>query len=296
MRIVTRPDFDGIVCAALLMEVFEITEPVLWVEPVKINNKAVEIKEGDILANLPYDERCSFWFDHHFTNSVDADFKGEYRLAPSAAGIIYDHFRNDYKKNFDKLIRETDRIDSARLTQEEIILPKTNKFVLLSFTIKGNNMENEAYWNKVVELIRTKDIDEIIEDKDVKLRIKKEIDNDLRYKEYLIEHTSIENGVSITDFRPFVSVPSGNRFLVFSLFPDTYVNVKIRNSDEKDGKVILSVGHSIFNRKCRVHCGKLVARFGGGGHFGAGSCSCDEGVFEDSKDSIISTLKKNTEI
>jgi len=296
MRIVTRPDFDGIVCAALLMEVLDITEPVLWVEPVKINNREVEIKDGDILANLPYDERCSLWFDHHFTNSVNADFKGEFRLAPSAAGIIYDYYKDDFKKNFNKLIRETDRIDSARLTQEEILLPKTNPFVLLSFTIKGNNLVNEAYWNNVVKLIRTKEIEEIIDDTDVKLRIKMEIENDLRYKEYLIEHTTVEEGVSITDFRPFVSVPSGNRFLVFSLFPDTYANIKIRNSDDKDRKVILSAGHSIFNRKCRVHCGKLVSRFGGGGHFGAGSCSCDEAAFEKSKGIIISTLVQNAEI
>ncbi len=296
MRIVTRPDFDGIVCAALLKEVLDISEPVLWVEPVKINNRKVEIREGDILANLPYDERCSLWFDHHFTNSVSADFKGEFRIAPSAAGIIYNYYRDDFKRNFDKLVRETDRIDSARLTQEEILLPKTNPFVLLSFTIKGNNMENEAYWNRVVELLRTKDIDEIITDNDVKVRINREIENDLRYKEYLIEHTVLDEGVSITDFRPFVSVPSGNRFLVFSLFPDTYVNIKIRNSDDNDGKVIISVGHSIFNRKCRVHCGKLVARFGGGGHFGAGSCSCDQKVLENSKDLIISTLRQNAEI
>ena len=29
MRIVTRPDFDGVVCAALLYETEQITEPVL---------------------------------------------------------------------------------------------------------------------------------------------------------------------------------------------------------------------------------------------------------------------------
>jgi len=296
MRIVTRPDFDGIVCAALLREVFEITEPVLWVEPVKINNREVDIRNGDILANLPYDERCSYWFDHHFTNSVDADFKGEFRLAPSAAGIIYDHFRGKIDKNFDKLVRETDRIDSAHLTQEEILIPRTNPFVMLSFTVKGSNLSNESYWNKLVELLRNREIEDVIVDPDVKARIRSEIENDLRYKEYLMEHTTVENGVSITDFRPFVTVPSGNRFLVFSLFPETYVNVKIRNSEEEGGKVIASVGHSIFNRKCRVHCGKLVARFGGGGHFGAGSCSCTEKVFEDSIGSIISILRENAEI
>ncbi len=296
MRIVTRPDMDGIVCATLLMDVFDITEPILWVEPVKINNGEAEIREGDIIANLPFDERCSWWFDHHFTNSVDADFKGEFRLALSAAGIIYDHFRDDFKRNYDKLVRETDRIDSARLTREEILLPKNNHFVMLSFTIKGNNEGNESYWNKVVDLLRTEEIEDIIEENEVKERIHREIENDLKYKKHLLKYTSISDGISITDFRSLNTIPSGNRFLVFSLFPDTYVNLKIRNLDDKKGHIILSIGHSIFNRKCRVHCGKLVARFGGGGHLGAGSCSCKEDIFENSKDTILSILKKNVEI
>jgi len=296
MRIVTRPDMDGIVCATLLMEVFEITEPTLWVEPVKINNKEAGIKEGDIIANLPFDNRCSWWFDHHFTNSIGFDFKGEFRIALSAAGIIYDYFRDDFTRNYDKLVRETDRIDSARLTREEILLPGNNPYVMLSFTIKGNNEGNESYWNKVVDLLRTEEIGDIIEEREVKDRIQKVIENDLEYKKYLLKYTTIYDGISITDFRPLTSIPSGNRFLVFSLFPDTYVNMKIRNLEEKKGHIILSIGHSIFNRKCRVHCGKLVARFGGGGHLGAGSCSCEEEVFENSKDSILSILKKNVEI
>jgi len=296
VRIVTRPDFDGIVCAVLLMDVFDITEPVLWVEPVKINKREVSIKEGDIIANLPFEERCSWWFDHHFTNSVKNDFRGEFRLAPSAAGIIYDYFRQDFKKNYDKLVRETDRIDSARLTQEEVLLPRTNPYVMLSFTVKGSNKENEGYWNRLVRLLREHEIDHIIEDSEVKSRIDEEIANDLRYKEYLLEHTSIENGVSITDFRPFVSVPSGNRFLVFSLFPETYVNLKIRYAEEPNDRVVVSVSHSIFNRKCRVHCGKLVTKFGGGGHLGAGSFSCEEEIFENSRELMISILKENSEI
>lgn len=296
MRIVTRPDMDGIVCATLLMEVFEITEPTLWVEPVKINNKDVEIKEGDIIANLPYDKRCSWWFDHHFTNSVDVDFKGEFRIAHSAAGIVYDYFRDDFERNYDKLVRETDRIDSARLTREEILLPRNNPFVMLSFTIKGKNEGNESYWNKVVDLLRTEEIEDIIQEKEVKERIHKEIENDLEYKKYLLKYTTIYGGISITDFRPLSKIPSGNRFLVFSLFPDTYVNMKIRKHEEKKGCIILSIGHSIFNRKCRVHCGKLVARFGGGGHLGAGSCSCEEDIFDNSRDTILAILKKNVEI
>ncbi|MBW2563261.1 MAG: exopolyphosphatase, partial [Deltaproteobacteria bacterium] len=70
MRIVTRPDFDGVVCAALLYETEEITEPVKWVEPSDIQKGMIEIRTGDIIANLPYNEKCSLWFDHHYTNTI----------------------------------------------------------------------------------------------------------------------------------------------------------------------------------------------------------------------------------
>ena len=88
MRIVTRPDFDGLVCAVLLFEAENITEPVKWVEPHEIQKKLVDIKDGDIMANLPYDERCSMWFDHHYSNMIDKTFEGSFGIAPSAAGVV----------------------------------------------------------------------------------------------------------------------------------------------------------------------------------------------------------------
>jgi uncharacterized UPF0160 family protein len=96
MRIVTRPDFDGVVCAVLLHDVETITEPVKWVEPGDVQRGLVEIHAGDIIANLPYDDRCTMWFDHHFTNRIDKPFKGAFREAPSAAGIIYDFYPNQF--------------------------------------------------------------------------------------------------------------------------------------------------------------------------------------------------------
>ncbi len=70
MRIVTRPDFDGIVCAVLLTEALAIQQPVKWIEPSALQRGLVEIREGDILANLPYNDKCTLWFDHHYTNRI----------------------------------------------------------------------------------------------------------------------------------------------------------------------------------------------------------------------------------
>ncbi|MEN8152826.1 MAG: exopolyphosphatase [Acidobacteriota bacterium] len=296
MRIVTRPDFDGIVCAALLKDALNIDKPVLWIEPGEINNGTARIKKGDILANLPFHKNCSLWFDHHYTNSIQDDFKGEFRIAPSAAGIIHNYYLKKFTKNYSKLVRETDRIDSARLTLEEVLRPVGNPYVMLSFTINSRMGDDHLYWDRIVELLRNEDMEDILNDKEVSKRVEAEIENDRKYKEYLQKYTGVEGNVSVTDFRKLDFSPSGNRFLVFSLFPDTYANLKIRNNNMEKGKVILSIGHSIFNRKCRVHCGKITARFGGGGHFGAGSCCCESKIFDKSVESIISVLNKNVEI
>jgi len=88
MRIVTRPDFDGIVCAILLSEALDISEPVKWVEPNAMQRGVVEIREGDIIANLPYSDKCTLWFDHHYTNRIYDAFEGVFKIAPSAAGLL----------------------------------------------------------------------------------------------------------------------------------------------------------------------------------------------------------------
>ncbi|MBF0574073.1 MAG: exopolyphosphatase, partial [Desulfamplus sp.] len=62
MRIVTRPDFDGIVCAVIILEAHTKELPIVWIEPAEVQNGSADIKSGDIMANLPFDERCSVWF------------------------------------------------------------------------------------------------------------------------------------------------------------------------------------------------------------------------------------------
>ena len=124
MRIVTRPDFDGVVCAVLLHDVEEITAPVKWVEPGDVQKGQVEIRGDDIIANLPYDDRCALWFDHHYTNRIDTPFNGAYREAPSAAGIIYAHYPGKFPESRGVIVAAADKIDSADLTLDEVQKPE----------------------------------------------------------------------------------------------------------------------------------------------------------------------------
>lgn len=293
MRIVTRPDFDGIVCAVLLCEVFDIREPVKWVEPNALQKGRVEVHSQDIVANLPYDENCALWFDHHYTNRINKPFKGVFKIAPSAAGLIFEHYKDRFKRDYNELVQAADKIDSADLTLDEVLHPEKYDYVMLSMTVSNDGEPDEAYWNMLIELLRKFDIQQVIEDPEVYKHCQSMLVQDEIYIAYLKENTELIKHVSITDFRPFTKPPIGNRFLVYSLFPDTFVNLKIRYEDKKKDRVAVHVGHSIFNPKCHVNVGLMLADFEGGGHRGAGSTRFQATKSEEYIPKMIDTLLKN---
>ncbi|MCP5107648.1 MAG: exopolyphosphatase [bacterium] len=308
MRIISRPDFDGIVCAALLYDALDIDQPVQWVEPNDMQSGEVEIRKGDIIANLSYNKNCTLWFDHHVSNQREKDFDGVFELAPSAACLIFDFFNHfDYKKNpgnvgksvkkfqrdYTELIEATDRIDAAQLTIDEVLHPENYPYIAISMTILSHESKDESYWNHLVDLLRKHDIREVIKDPEVQRRHKAAIEKDKKYAKLVERNTTVNNHVSITDFRQFKKMPTGNRFLVFCIFPESLVNVKIRYHDYDSDLVIVSVGHNIFNRRSTVNTGLLCAKFGGGGHFGAGSCGFSREKIDEFLPVILETLHKN---
>ena len=294
MRIVTRPDFDGIVCAVLLQDLEIGAGPICWIEPGAIQNRQVEIKEGDILANLPYHENCSMWFDHHYTNRIPGEFNGAFAIAPSAAGVIYTYYRNRFGDKFSELVRQADKIDSADLSENEVIFPESNPFVLLSMTISGRSKSDEPYWNSVVELLREKTMDHVMGDPEVKKKCDQVVARNRVYKDQLMECTTVQGPVAVTDFRNCDKTPEGNRFLAYTLFKDAVVSVKIRYDQDDRNHIILSVGHSIFNKNCQVNAGLLLSKFNGGGHFGAAACRFHKDFSDSYIPEIVETLKRNT--
>jgi hypothetical protein len=293
MRIVTRPDFDGIVCAVLLYEALDINEPVVWVEPNDVQKGLVNIQNGDIVANLPYSEGCALWFDHHFTNQIDKPFEGAFRIAPSAAGIIFQYYQSRFQRDYSELVQAADKIDSANLTLDEVLHPEKYPYVLLSLTISNEIQPNEPYWNRLVELFSEYDIHQVLENAEVKQYCQNVVTQNDRYLGFLQEHTRLNQQVSITDFRPFDNPPGGNRFLVYSLFPESAVNVRIRYEGCNKDTVVVNVGHSIFNPKCNVNVGLMLAQFDGGGHRGAGSTRLSAGKADEGIQQIIDCLVEN---
>ena len=293
MRIVTRPDFDGIVCAVLLFETLDIKDPVIWVEPSHVQKGLVDIQNEDIIANLPYDARCAFWFDHHYTNQIDTPFKGAFKIAPSAAGIIFDYYKNRLQRDYSELVQAADKIDSAALTLDEVLHPENYPYVLLSLTVSNEDQPDEPYWNKLIELFRKYDIRQVLKDPEVERHCQSVVAHNDRYVDFLKKHTFLNQNVAITDLRTLDKPPGGNRFLVYSLFPESIVNMRIRYQDKKKEVIVVNVGHSIFNPNCKVNVGLMLAHFDGGGHRGAGSARFHVSKADEFIPEIIDILLKN---
>jgi hypothetical protein len=296
MRIVTRPDFDGIVCAALLYDVEDITAPILWVQPSDIQKGLVPLEQNDIIANLPFSEGCKLWFDHHISNRPKGPITGAFEIMPSAARVIFNHYKGRFKKDYDMLIQQTDDIDSANLTSDQVRHPERYPHVLLSMTISGQNPKDAPYWNNLVQLLRRIPIQDIIADSEVETRCKETVAQNIVYENLLSKHTHCSRHVAVTDFRPLWPPPEGNRFLVYSLYPETSVSVKIRYADPDLKNINISVGRSIFNKTCRVNVGMMLSQFGGGGHSGAGACNFPAIYSDEYISNILNILDDNQEM
>ena len=275
MRLVTRGDLDGLTCA-LLICLNEKIEDILLVHPQAITDGKVEIHSTDIVANLPYQPGCAMWFDHHHHTATvaapDEEFRGAFGAAPSAARLIYEYYGGkSAMAQFDELVRETDRLDSADLRRDDIESPQG--YIKLGFTIDSRSGLGafEDYFMKLLGLLlENRPIEEILAHPEVKRRTDLLEQADARFRDALQKCSRLDANVIVTDFRPLDQVPMGNRFLVYALYPDANVSVRLQWGPDK-AHVMMTLGHSIFNRTCKTNVGELAARYGGGGHAGAGS-------------------------
>ena len=274
MRLVTRGDLDGLTCAVLL-SVNEDIESIVLIHPQDITDGRADIRPGDVVANLPYHPACAMWFDHHMhtaTTHLPGQFKGAFADAPSAARLVYEYYGGEAAMpEFAELVRETDRLDSANLTPEDVIA--SQRYIKLGFTIDGRSGLGtfETYFTHLVTLLKMGlSIERLLEDFSIARRCEVIESEDESFREDLKQWSRVDGNVVITDFRQLDHPPIGNRFLVYALFPEANVSMRLHWGPKRAYPMLL-LGHSIFNRTCKTNVGELAARYGGGGHRGAGS-------------------------
>ena len=282
MRLVTRSDFDGLACAVLLNKV-GIIDSYKFVHPKDLQDGLIEIDENDCLANVPFVKGCGLWFDHHLSenerNAYEGQYNGRSEIKPSCARVIYEYYGGEKTfKGLEYFVESVDKVDSANLTIDDILNPKD--YVLLGFIMdprtglgrfRDFTISNYSLMEKMIDWCANLSIDEILHLPDVVERLDLYYEQTEKFKEMVKEHTTVIGKTIFTDLRGLSTIYTGNRFLIYSLYPDCNLSVWIVSGRAGEG-CSCAVGYSILNRTCRINVGSLMLKYGGGGHKAVGTC------------------------
>ena len=282
-RLVTRSDFDGLVCAMLFRELKVVNE-VSFAHPKDVQDGLVDLSENDITANLPYDPRVQRAFDHHASERTRVtDPPPNYVNdpdAPSAASVIYNYYggANAFPELSPEILAAVDKADSAQFTQEEVLHP--TGWALLNFIMDSRTglgrfrkfrVSNYELMTDLIDYCRDHTIEEILALPDVVERIELLEEHEEPFREQIRRCTTVHGNLSVLDLREEETIYVGNRFLIYALYPDTNISMHVFWGKQKKNTVF-AVGKSIFNKTSKTKIGDLMLKYGGGGHDAAGTC------------------------
>jgi len=297
MRLVTRADLDGLTCGVLLSEC-EKLDAVELANAEDVTERRIAIGPKDIIANLPYHPSCGMWFDNHLLTDAKAmpatGFKGRYGKAPSAARLVYEHYLPTHPalSRHQTLLAETDRLDSAQLTVDDVVSP--SGYVLLGLTLDSRTGLGSlrGYFDELLPAVRDRPIAEVLALHSVRERAARMREQDQAFRDAARARSKLDGDVVLTDFRDLDPIPIGNRFLIFTLFPEASAAVRVQWAVDRK-RVAVSAGRSILNRSSRANIGVLMSLYGGGGHAGAGACLLTPADADARIAEIVGALKRN---
>lgn len=303
MRLLTRSDFDGLACAVLLREV-GLVEAYRFVHPKDVQDGKVEVTANDVLANVPYAAGCGLWFDHHHSEQGRAahsgSFEGAFRQAPSCARVIWDYYggRERFSDRLEPLMQAVDRADSANLTVSDIEDPR--EWILLSYVMdprtglgryRDYRISNYQLMEELVERCRSMQISEILELPDVRERLARYHEQTDLFREMVRRNAAVHGNVVVIDLRNEPEIFAGNRFVVYTMYPEGNVSLQVMWG-LKQQNTVFTAGHSITNRTCRTNIGELMLRYGGGGHRGVGTCQVPHEEAEGVLSELVEQLRE----
>lgn len=305
-RLVTRSDFDGLVCAMLLKEL-DLVGEIKFVHPKDVQDGKVELSENDITTNLPFDKRVGLAFDHHeseLLRNKPEEYEGKYIIegdAKSAARVVYNYYggAEKFKRVSEEIMLAVDKGDSADFTEDEILHP--TGWVLMNFLMDARTglgrfrefrISNYDLMMELIDYCVDHDIDQVLELPDVKERVDMYFEQQELFVEQLKRITKIHDKVAVIDLRNEETIYTGNRFMVYALWPEVEISVHVAWGFRKQNTAVM-IGKSIINKSSNFNIGELCLSYGGGGHANAGTCQLDNDVVDGELPTIISKLNGN---
>ena len=283
-RLVTRSDFDGLVCAVLLRHLGLIGD-ITFVHPKDVQDGQVEVGPTDILTNLPYAPGAHMVFDHHHSETLRIGGDAANHVidpdAPSAARVIYDHYggAERFPNVSDELMQAVDQADSAQYDIEDILQPVG--WTLLNFLMDSRTglgrfrqfrISNYQLMMQLLDAcIQHQSVDEILALPDVSERAELFREQQQLFVEQLRRVSHVEGDVVVVDLREEDIIFAGNRFMIYALYPEARVSIHVIWGKQKLNTVF-AVGRSILDRTSPTDIGSVMLEYGGGGHLAAGTC------------------------
>lgn len=300
-RLVTRSDFDGLVCAVLLRHL-DLIDDILFVHPKDMQDGKIVITARDITTNLPYVAGAHLVFDHHLSETIRNTGRRENHIihpeAPSAARVVYDHYggARTFPAAWNTMMAAVDKGDSARFTREEVLDPQG--WDLLNFLMDARTglgrfhdfrISNYQLMMDLIGHCATQDIEQLMALPDVVERSTLYREHSARCKEQIRRCARVDGNLVVLDLRGESVIYAGNRFIIYALFPETNISIHVLWG-VKQQNTVFATGKSILNRSSNTNIGALMLEYGGGGHENAGTCQVDNEVAEEVLGALVKRI------
>jgi nanoRNase/pAp phosphatase (c-di-AMP/oligoRNAs hydrolase) len=304
-RLVTRSDFDGLVCAVLLKEQGIIDE-FTFVHPKDMQDGKIAISARDVTTNLPYVPGCHLAFDHHASETTRLGASPPKNLiidpkAPSAARVVYNHFggASGFARVSAELMDAVDKSDSAQFSLDEILEPRG--WVLLNYLMdartglgrfKDFRVSNYQLMMELIDYCRDHSIEQILALPDVKERADLYREHQAKAKEQIQRCAKVHKNLLVLDLRNEDVIYATNRFTVYAMYPDCNISIHALWG-LKQQNTAFAIGKSIVNRSSKTNVGELCLKYGGGGHQNAGTCQVENDKAEKVLGELIEQITKD---
>ncbi|EKO3656672.1 exopolyphosphatase [Vibrio metschnikovii] len=282
-RLVTRSDFDGLVCAVLLKQL-ELIDEIKFVHPKDMQDGLIEITEHDIVTNLPYVKEAHMVFDHHLSETIRNQGARPNHVidpnAPSAARVVWDHYggKSVFPERWIEMMAAVDKGDSAQFTRDEVL--DSQSWNLLNFLMdartglgrfKEFRVSNYNLMMNLIENCCTQSIEQILALPDVQERVELYREHEVKFKEQIQRCGKVYRNLVLLDLTNEEVIYAGNRFIIYALFPHCNISIhKMWGFQQQN--IVFATGKSIFDRSSKTNVGALMLKYGGGGHHAAGTC------------------------
>jgi nanoRNase/pAp phosphatase (c-di-AMP/oligoRNAs hydrolase) len=296
-RLVTRSDFDGLICAVLLKEL-DLIEEIKFVHPKDMQDELIEITDNDITTNLPYVKGVHLAFDHHLSETIRNGKQDNHIIdpeAPSAARVVYDYYggAERFPASWNEMMEAVDKGDAAQFNRNEILNPEG--WVLMNFLMDARTglgrfrdftVSNYQLMMDLIDCCKDHNIDYILELPDVQERVKLFKEHEQAAKEQITRCTTVYGNLAVLDLRKEETIYAVNRFMIYALYPECNISIHVMWG-MKQQNTVFAIGKSILNRTSETNVGELCLSYNGGGHMNAGTCQvANEGCEQNLTDII----------